>query len=80
MSNIIDFHIGDKIYKKSGNMTNNNTVYEIKELWEEESGNRHDGYRKVVFVKLEGESDPYLLVNHIYGNGICIYGVKVFMK
>jgi hypothetical protein len=80
MNNIVEFHIGDKIYKKSGNIINNNTVYEIKELWEEVSGNWHDGYQKQVFVKLEDESKPYLLVNHVYGNDINVYGVKIFMK
>ena len=76
MSNISDFNVGDKIYKKNYETVDKNIVYEIIELWEEEGGNWHDGYQKLLYVELKGESKPYLLVNHVYGSGICIYGIK----
>ena len=35
MSNIVDFHIGDKIYKKKGETVNEIIIYEIVEIWKE---------------------------------------------
>lgn len=66
------------IRKKSENF-DETIEYKIIELWEEEDGNWHDGYQKLVYVNLAGESKPYLLVNHVYGSGICVYGIKVLL-
>lgn len=64
--------VGDKLYKKK----DETIIYEITEIWEEEDGNWHDGYKKLLYVRMECEIDIYLLAIHILGSGICIYCVK----
>jgi hypothetical protein len=77
MNYIANFKIGDKLYKKKGETVDETIIYEITEIWEEEDGNWHDGYQKILYVPMEGEIDPYLLAYKILGGGCCLYGVYI---
>ena len=71
-----NFKVGDKIYKKMGETFDKTIVYEIKEIWQEEEGNWHDGYQRLLYVKLDKEPNPYLLGHKILGSSISIYCIK----
>lgn len=71
------FDIDDKIYKKINENIDKTKIYIIKEIYEEENGNWHDGYQKFLYAKFENESNPYLLAHKILGSVLYTYGVKV---
>ena len=75
MSYIADFKVGDKIHKKMGENVDETIIYEIAEIWEEEDGNWHDGYQKLLYIHLVDDIYPYLLAYKILGAEFCLYGV-----
>jgi hypothetical protein len=80
MNYIVDIKVGDKIYKKEGEVIDTTIVYKIKEIYEEETGNCHDGYQKCLYVKFDCDNDiqkPYLFALKTLGGGSWIYGVKM---
>jgi hypothetical protein len=52
-------------------------VYEIIKIWEEEGGNWHNGFQKLLYVKLDEEPKPYLLAYKIIGGVISIYNKAI---
>lgn len=77
MSFIVDFKIGDKFYKKKDETIDKSSIYIIKDVYEEDGGNWHDGFQKSLYVIFENESKPYLLAHKTLGSEMCIYGMKV---
>jgi hypothetical protein len=67
----MDFKIRDKVYKIINNQIDKNTIYEIKEIIEENEGNWHDGYSTTWIAILNnenGEEERHVIKHNVWGS------------